>query len=390
MVSLFDGCSDSCGWVAAAVAALAYGSFGVPIKETVNIDVHPLILQSYKTVTMFALSWCVLWMGVTVAWTPWGIVSGFMWVLGGTGGIYAIRCAGMAVAVGTWASVMILVNFVCGILLFHEPVASLYETIGAFILLTLGLIGMSHYSAPQVKEKAEDLLREEDIEKTTTATTTATTIGLGSNSSLSGLLENQAEQSALYGGAANLTGGDGNEKMLQSAFVTMSSEDTASSHGTPSTAAIMVAGPLSPADQNNMIHFCGIWWTKRAAGIAGAVFNGLMTGSSLIPLHYAKAQGFGGANYMLSFASGALLTNILIWVAFYFYEYSTTVPRNFAGSRWRQACQNMPLWHLRQLWLPGFAAGVLLTIAMFGTFLSVTYLGQGVGNSIIQSKILIR
>ena len=49
----------------------------------------------------------------------------------------------------------------------------------------------------------------------------------------------------------------------------------------------------------------------------------------------------------------------------------------------------MPPWHFRQLWSPGLAAGVLLTIAMFGSIMSVTYLGQGVGNSIIQSKILI-
>jgi hypothetical protein len=34
--------------------------------------------------------------------------------------------------------------------------------------------------------------------------------------------------------------------------------------------------------------------------------------------------------------------------------------------------------------------GLLLTVAMFGTLLSVTYLGQGVGNSLIQAKILVR
>jgi len=114
-----DGCGDGCGWVAALVAAVAYGSFGVPIKFTKDIDVHPLVLQSFKTGTMFVLAWFVVFLNVPPAWTPWGCLSGLLWVLGGTGGIYAIRKAGLAIAVGTWASVMICVNFIWGILVFR-------------------------------------------------------------------------------------------------------------------------------------------------------------------------------------------------------------------------------------------------------------------------------
>jgi hypothetical protein len=49
----------------------------------------------------------------------------------------------------------------------------------------------------------------------------------------------------------------------------------------------------------------------------------------------------------------------------------------------------MPVWHFSQLSIPGMSAGVLLSIAMFGSVLSVTYLGQGIGNSIVQTKILV-
>ena len=42
MVSDFDGCTETCGWIAAVVAAITYGSYGVPIKATKDIDVHPL------------------------------------------------------------------------------------------------------------------------------------------------------------------------------------------------------------------------------------------------------------------------------------------------------------------------------------------------------------
>lgn len=99
-MSSFDSCSESCGWAAAAIAALAYGSFGVPIKATEDIDVHPLVMQSYKTLMIFALGWCVTLLGVEVVFTKWGLLSGLLWVLGGTGGIYGIRMAGLAIAVG--------------------------------------------------------------------------------------------------------------------------------------------------------------------------------------------------------------------------------------------------------------------------------------------------
>ena len=81
MVS-FDQCDDGCGWVAGIIAALSYGSFGVPIKQTRHIDVHPLVLQSYKTIVVFVSCWFVTFLDVDIAFTGWGILSGFMWVVG--------------------------------------------------------------------------------------------------------------------------------------------------------------------------------------------------------------------------------------------------------------------------------------------------------------------
>lgn len=51
-VSIFDGCGDQCGWIAAFVAALANGTYGVPIKETKQFDVHPLVMQVRYCVTL--------------------------------------------------------------------------------------------------------------------------------------------------------------------------------------------------------------------------------------------------------------------------------------------------------------------------------------------------
>jgi hypothetical protein len=358
MVSVFDGCDDSCGWVAAFVAALAYGSFGVPIKATAKMDVHPLVFQSYKTAVMFLLSWFVLLLGVSPVWTPWGLVSGFLWVVGGTGGIYGIRMAGLAIAVGTWASVMIGVNFVWGILIFQEPVANIWSTVGAFSLLACGLVGMSHFSAPQqyqMQQIAED----------------------GSN------------DTQLSPSSNNSYGVHNNNMDVEDRNLIDPGQERQGVHQTQTPFSILEAeGEKKEEPQTTVL--CGYLMSKRKAGILGAVFNGLMTGSSLIPLHYAEQKGFGGAKYMISFATGALLSNGVIWVAFFGLSYIKTIQQDLSGSKLWQAYEGMPLWHVRQLWLPASIAGFLLTIAMFGSILSVTYLGQGVGNSLVQSKILVR
>jgi hypothetical protein len=99
-MSALDNCTDRCGWVAAFVAALAYGSYGVPIKHTKHIDVHPFVFQSYKTFVMFVTCWGVKFLGEDISFTRWGLLSGLMWIVGGVGGIYGIRMAGLAIAVG--------------------------------------------------------------------------------------------------------------------------------------------------------------------------------------------------------------------------------------------------------------------------------------------------
>ena len=382
MANTLDTCGDGCGWIAGIVAAVAYGSFGVPVRHTKHIDVHPLVLQTFKTVTMFVLSWFVMVMHVTPSWTWWGLASGTLWVLGGTGGIYAIRMAGLAVAVGVWASVMIAVNFVWGILVFHEPIHDIPGTLAAFLLLTLGLVGMSLYAAPDATAPKDNIESSVEMER----------------NAQSWDKENDDEQyDTRYDRLDN-----------------------------PSSSQDALAGGLTNSqeiyDKNRIVFDCyNIQLTERQAGIAGAVFNGLMTGSSLIPLHYAKAQGYGGANFMISMATGALISNVLLWILIYLYQcrqvslarrsdtaspsasaddFASSVSTltdseaDFPGflpgdSVIKRAYDSMPVWHFRELTIPGTISGILLTVAMFGSILSVTYLGQGIGNSIVQTKILV-
>lgn len=111
-----DNCSDSCGWVAAMIALVAYGSYAVPIKQTQSIEVHPLVFQSYKSLMMLLLAPPVtMFLGLAPIFQQpitlyWGILSGGLWVLGGTMGVLAVRLAGMSRAVAVWASVIVMVR----------------------------------------------------------------------------------------------------------------------------------------------------------------------------------------------------------------------------------------------------------------------------------------
>ena len=52
-----DHCTERCGWISAIIAAIAFGSFGVPIKQTKNINVDPLVMQvsSFLFIEVLAL-----------------------------------------------------------------------------------------------------------------------------------------------------------------------------------------------------------------------------------------------------------------------------------------------------------------------------------------------
>ena len=237
----------------------------------------------------------------------------------------------MAISIGTWASIMILVNFFWGMLVFQEPVADMVGTTGAFALLILGLAGMSRYSAPPEKDEGEEhatVLSDESREFSTAANEPAQSETSNETSAIGSVLDDYINM-------------QDTENALDIDGLSCSNDVR-----------------RSEAVDGDFVILCGTRLTRRQAGILGAVFNGLMTGSSLVPLHYAKAQGFGGANYMISFACGATLANVLIWVLFYFRLCMDRSTRNLSfGSRLRTAYSRMPDAHFRKLWLPGFAAG---------------------------------
>jgi Transmembrane family, TMEM144 of transporters len=385
-MTVFDGCSDSCGWTAAFIALLCAGTYGVPIKETHHLtEVNPLVFQSFKTLVFFVLSLHVLLLGVPPRFTPWGILSGLLWVLGGTGGVVAVRMAGMAVAVGTWASVMICVNFVWGILIFHEPVANLQSTVAAFILLGLGLIGMSKFGAP---EKSPTTPSSSDTAPLLQSSSSSNSFDETLETSYKRINDSAADEEQPSKSEERATVGRKPSKVFRRSAINKNEDDapdggpplsvktmeidsaaTAPTVSNPLNGSALTAVPFNPDTHVRVWNGCIL--RKRTAGILAALFNGSMSGSALIPMHYAKRQGgLGGEHFMISYGFGALFSNVCLWGLYFAAALAVnaaTARKKDAVVSWpalfRQALELMPEWHVSTLWKPAVAAGTLQSVA---------------------------
>jgi hypothetical protein len=221
---------------------IASGSFGAPLKSnSVNMcNPDPFVLQTYKTGMCFITSWMLLLFGERFEFSPYGLISGLLWVSGGVCGIFGIRNAGLAISVGTWSSVTVLISFVWGIVVFGEQVKSIKCTIVGLILLLGGFIGMTFYSSPKSNEEEEEVL----------PTMNNNAMQLDTDLTESLLEEVETEQEILS---------DRNEET--NGNIDLTDEDT--------------------------IHLLEIPFSRRQVGILGAACDGLLGGSNLVPMHYS-------------------------------------------------------------------------------------------------------
>ena len=85
------------GWVAVAVAIIAFGSFAVPIKfptvAEADPPIHPFVFQTYKSTWCFLTSWLILlWRPLHFSWL--GVVSACFWVPSGAAYVLAVDHVG--------------------------------------------------------------------------------------------------------------------------------------------------------------------------------------------------------------------------------------------------------------------------------------------------------
>jgi len=388
----------------------------------------------------FLTSWVVLLLGEPFHFTPWGIASGIFWVPGGTAGTYAIRTIGLAASYGLWSSIIVMTSFMVGIFIFHEGVKSISSATAAAFLLIAGIGGMARYSHPSRQPSAPPsssfarsssqsslTLADRELEqfipnKSNHSSRSTTTI----TSDHSEMLQIQPQMPQLLDQSSALrirttapvSSGIALPSLEIEAPISIVSELSLSQQ----LGETGLENPSSTFLPKKRIVLAGYSFTQRQLGIAGAVFNGLWGGSNLIPMHYAryeethkraeivaqllsllsfaptlsfrlsfnlianmslrKSGVAGGLGYIFSFASGSMLVTILLWVVRYFaYVYQT--------KSYKDAFYALPSFHLRQLWFSGVLAGTLYSIGNLCSILSVMYLGQGVGYSVVQSAMLV-
>lgn len=380
-------CLESCGWISGIIAALSFGSFGVPIKSISNLNVDPLVMQTYKSVVCFLTCWFVIFLGEPIRFTPWGIISGIFWVPGATAGIYGIRNAGLAISTGTWSAINVITSFSWGIFVFKESVKSVPGACYAALVLIIGLVGMSTYSEPPSKK--DKLLKESEIPLLTAENLKPDVIECSSH-------ENQVEACDVILTPTSVTKRRINVESQSINKIDIEIDDTKVIRQDIDTVLIsdkdtskdpmakdMASGSNYELLKDDVVCCYGIFISRRNLGIIGAVINGAWGGNSVIPMHYAKAQGFDGAGYLVSFSCGSMIVTVAMWIL----RYLVNLYR--AKGDTKQAYDSLPPSHFKEMWLQGFLAGSLYSLGNFCTLITVSILGQGVGYSFVQTSMLI-
>jgi len=80
---------------------------------------------------------------------------------------------------------------------------------------------------------------------------------------------------------------------------------------------------------------------------------------------------------VISFAIGASIVTLFLWIMRYAYHVNRT------GS-FVKGFEALPSFHVRVMWLAGGTAGTLWSIGNICSMISVEYLGEGVGYSVVQ------
>jgi glucose uptake protein GlcU len=331
MLSIFAG------WLAVFISCLAFGSFAVPMKapSVLKVNVHPLVFQTYKTFWVFVTSWVTaFWVPVT--FTPWGLVSGLSWVPAGVAAVVSVQHVGLGVGQGTWSSVIVLVSFSWGVFYFGEPLYSYPMSVFGLLSLMGGVAGMAHFST-----------QEE-------------TVDVGE--------KRGSEGRPLVGKYVELGQPSSADEISGRNLLTSAASSNKSGRGTKSYLGCN----------------CFSRWSRRQIGLGAALFNGIWGGSNMVPLRIVQQHSSeersgsvpSGVGFVISFAVGSALVNLLMWAVLY-------VHRRFVTG------DQMPSLHLKAMVVPGAIAGCLWSLGNVMAMLAVLALGEAVGYSCVQASILV-
>lgn len=341
------------------------------------------------------------------------------WVPGGVATILAVQCAGLAAAIGIGSTGIVLVSFIWGIFIFDEPVNSKAGACFAVALMMTGLYGMAYFSTPN---KATHSLSSSSSSSTSLHTNEISPdeTSFSTSDAVAGIRSKRRNRKGDYRGISQGTDTirgddtdaifpDDDDDVIDHHDVT---QDHTLSHDPVVTAVSTVDqeedyidGIFAPPDFNRaspspssssdviVITFGEriMKLPKRQVGICAAIFNGVWGGSIMAPMKWCQREDTTGIGFLLSFAIGASIVNFGLWVIRYLYlvMFTPTSGDDRSVNCWYQAYLLLPSFHLQELWCAGATCGLLWSIGNFFSLISVKYLGQGVGYSVIQAAMLV-
>jgi glucose uptake protein GlcU len=128
------------GWLGAAVAALFWGSYLVPVQRLPQLN--PLAAQLGMAIGIGGSGLVGAIAADHWSFTPWGLLAGAIWALGNFASIFVVRSLGLARGLAAWAAIGIVVSFLWGVAFFRESVI-LGWAIGGLGLLIGGIALMN-------------------------------------------------------------------------------------------------------------------------------------------------------------------------------------------------------------------------------------------------------
>lgn len=200
---------------------------------------------------------------------------------------------------GVLSSFIVLVSFSWGIFVFREHVHSVATACLAVGFMMLGLAGMAYYSAATSSAYQQvQIVSEGELEA-------------GDDVGVQGgeITDSPSRVSIVHTGTSDDNEDDGelSTDEFEDDIVLVVDE-------TPDGALDQSSSP----QQDSCIIWCGIKWKRRTLGIMSAVFTGTYGGSILVPMKWAPddAKGLG---YLISFAIGASVVTLALWLFRYLY-----------------------------------------------------------------------
>ncbi len=127
--------SELLGIISALTAALAFGSYIVPMKKIKQPNIFQF--QALMCTGIFLLSLILVSiLKYSFNFNLFAIVSGFLWAIGNILSLIAVKEAGLARTMPIWVAGVVLIPFFVGILYFNElPKSLIFGLIGSVLII---------------------------------------------------------------------------------------------------------------------------------------------------------------------------------------------------------------------------------------------------------------